>query len=46
MTTLPSVLQQQLRDLSTGRFASNAINVLAFGLPGTGKSHACCAIGH
>jgi DNA replication protein DnaC len=42
----PSVLQQQLRDLSTGRFASNAINVLAFGLPGTGKSHACCAIGH
>lgn len=39
-------LQHQLRALSTGRFVSNAFNVLAFGLPGTGKSHACSAIGH
>lgn len=39
-------LAQKLRQLAAGGFAERAENVLAFGLPGTGKSHACCAIGH
>jgi DNA replication protein DnaC len=43
---LPRPLVQQLRELATGRFLEGAINVLAFGLPGVGKSHAACALGH
>lgn len=39
-------LQQQLEELATGRFLDQAINVLAFGLPGTGKTHAMAALGH
>ena len=42
----PPALQQGLRELATGRFLERAVNVLAFGLPGTGKTHACCALGH
>lgn len=43
---LPLALQQQLRELATGRFLDDAVNVLAFGLPGTGKTHCCAALGH
>ena len=43
---LPRPLVQQLRELATGRFLESAVNVLAFGLPGVGKSHAACALGH
>jgi DNA replication protein DnaC len=43
---IPSRLAQTLRDLSTGDFLDRADNVLVFGLPGTGKSHAACALGH
>jgi DNA replication protein DnaC len=43
---LPLDLQRQLRELAMGRFLDEAVNVLAFGLPGTGKTHACCALGH
>jgi DNA replication protein DnaC len=43
---LPPALARKLRDLARGDFADQAINVLAFGLPGTGKSHAVCALGH
>ena len=39
-------LQHHLRDLARGTFIRDCINVLAFGLPGVGKSHAACAIGH
>jgi len=39
-------LAQKLRELAGGGFADRAENVLAFGLPGTGKSHAACAVGH
>ena len=39
-------LVRQLRELATGRFLDGAVNVLAFGLPGVGKSHAACALGH
>jgi DNA replication protein DnaC len=43
---LPRSLSQQLRDLATGHFIDRATNVLAFGLPGVGKTHAACALGH
>lgn len=43
---LPRPLAQQLRELARGDFLDRAVNVLAFGLPGVGKSHAACAIGH
>lgn len=39
-------LVHQLQDLARGSFIDQADNVLAFGLPGVGKSHACCALGH
>lgn len=45
-TALPRPLARQLRELATGAFVDQAINVLAFGLPGTGKTHAACALGH
>jgi len=46
-TTLFSpALRQSLRELSSGRFLERSTNVLAFGLPGTGKTHASCALGH
>jgi DNA replication protein DnaC len=45
-TRLPVKLQQQLEELATGRFLAHAVNVLAFGLPGTGKTHAMAALGH
>jgi len=43
---LPRPLVEKLRTLARGEFLDGAHNVLAFGLPGTGKSHAACAIGH
>lgn len=43
---LPRPLARQLRELAGGDFLDRAVNVLAFGLPGTGKSHAACALGH
>ena len=43
---LPMPLARQLRELARGDFLERAVNVLAFGLPGTGKSHAACALGH
>jgi DNA replication protein DnaC len=43
---LPHPLASKLRELARGDFLERAINVLAFGLPGTGKSHAACALGH
>jgi DNA replication protein DnaC len=43
---LPKILAGKLRELARGDFLQRAVNVLAFGLPGTGKSHAACAIGH
>jgi len=39
-------LSSQILELAAGDFVDRADNVLAFGLPGVGKSHACCAIGH
>lgn len=43
---LPRKLQIQLRDLTRGGFVEGGANVLAFGLPGVGKTHAMIALGH
>ena len=42
----PVKLRQQLERLAEGDFVERGVNVLAFGMPGTGKTHAMCAIGH
>ena len=42
-TTESPAMRQQL---AKGSFVERDINVLAFGLPGTGKTHARCALGH
>jgi DNA replication protein DnaC len=41
---LPPRVRYQLSALLEGRFVEQADNVLAFGLPGRGKTHLCCAI--
>lgn len=43
---LPVPMMQRLQELATGAFLETATNVLAFGLPGVGKSHALCAVAH
>jgi DNA replication protein DnaC len=43
---LPAALVRKLHELAEGDFLDEATNVLAFGLPGVGKSHALCAVGH
>jgi DNA replication protein DnaC len=43
---LPPALVHRLHELAAGDFLEDATNVLAFGLPGVGKSHAMCAVGH
>jgi DNA replication protein DnaC len=43
---LPAPLIQKLQDLAIGKWVEEAANVLAFGLPGVGKTHAGCALGH
>ncbi len=43
---LPRPLLARLKELSMGQFLDRASNVLAFGMPGVGKSHALAALGH
>ncbi len=43
---LQPVLGRKLRELARGEFLENAANLLTFGPPGVGKSHAACALGH
>ena len=43
---IPVMLRQQMGRLGEGEFVDDGVNVLAFGMPGTGKTHAMCAIGH
>jgi DNA replication protein DnaC len=43
---LPAKVRRQIPALCEGGFARRADNVLAFGLPGRGKTHLLCAIGH
>src|SRR4030042_1860080 len=44
MSRLPSMLAAQLNALLEGSFVERAENVLAFGNPGSGKTHLLCAI--
>lgn len=37
---------RRLEELKSGSFIDEAVNILAFGLPGVGKSHAIAALGH
>jgi|SRR5207237_6019796 len=46
MTLFARRRQFRLQELATGAFLETATNVLAFGLPGVGKSHGLCAVGH
>ncbi len=41
---LPLRVRRQVASLLEGRFVEEAENILAFGLPGRGKTHLCCAI--
>ena len=41
----PLSLQQKLGELAVGGFVDRGVNMVAFGLPGTGKTHALCAVG-
>jgi DNA replication protein DnaC len=43
---LPAPVRRTLPTLCEGGFVDRAENLLAFGLPGRGKTHVCCAIGH
>jgi len=43
---LPRTIRRQLPALLEGRFVKEAENILAFGLPGRGKTHLLCAIAH
>ncbi|MGH7427520.1 MAG: IS21-like element helper ATPase IstB [Candidatus Methylomirabilaceae bacterium] len=43
---LPRALAQKLDELAAAGWVEEAANVLLFGLPGVGKSHAAAALGH
>lgn len=43
---LPTKVRRQLPMLCEGAFVDRAENVLAFGLPGRGKTHLLCAVAH
>jgi DNA replication protein DnaC len=46
LSRLPAKVRRVLPSLCEGGFVERAENLLAFGLPGRGKSHALCAVGH
>jgi DNA replication protein DnaC len=43
---VPRTALLKVQELSRGDFVEEANNVLLFGLPGVGKSHLACALGH
>ena len=43
---VPRTALLKVQELSRGDFVEQADNVLLFGLPGVGKSHLACALGH
>jgi DNA replication protein DnaC len=43
---LPAPVMARLQQLASGEFLDRADNVLCFGLPGRGKTHAAAALGH
>jgi len=46
LARLPEKVRRQIPNLAEGGFLARAENVLAFGLPGRGKTHCLAAIGH
>ena len=46
LARLPAAVKRQLPTLCEGGFIERAENILAFGLPGRGKTHVLAAIGH
>jgi DNA replication protein DnaC len=46
LARLPTKVKRLLPTLCEGGFVEKGENVLAFGLPGRGKTHCLCAIGH
>ena len=46
LTRLPRKVAVQFKTLLEGSFLNRAENVLAFGNPGSGKTHLLCALGH
>lgn len=42
----PLPIRRQLENLKSGMFLAGAVNVIAIGEPGTGKSHLTAALGH
>lgn len=42
----PLTIRRQLETLRSGAFLAGAVNVIAIGEPGTGKSHLTAALGH
>jgi DNA replication protein DnaC len=46
LNRFPAKVRQRIPTLCDGGFVERAENVLAFGLPGRGKTHLLCAIGH
>jgi DNA replication protein DnaC len=46
LSRMPVTIRRIVPELCKGLFVDKAENVLAFGLPGRGKTHLICAIGH
>ena len=46
LSRMPAKIRRIVPELCKGNFADKAENILAFGLPGRGKTHLICAIGH
>jgi DNA replication protein DnaC len=46
MDHFPPLIREQLERLRSGAFLDDAVNLVAAGKPGVGKSHALAAIGH
>jgi DNA replication protein DnaC len=46
LEVFPPLIRQQIERLRSGAFVQQAVNVIAVGKPGTGKSHILASIGH
>jgi DNA replication protein DnaC len=46
LARFPLAIRQQIERLQSGTFVAEAVNVIAVGRPGTGKSHLAAALGH
>ena len=46
MGSFPPIVRQQIERLKHGQFLEEAVNLVAVGRPGAGKSHLLAAIGH